>query len=412
MPPRSSRASAVEAARTRARSSRSSANKRVPVIPPSPVDDDSNELDTVADPSDEEEVSSEEEVKPKGRGGKISQNVNKPTPRTTRDRTSTASDVSIASAAPKSNARAAKAKPPAKKSVVQKVTGVRRSTRASSVAASVDEDDEEEEEEEEVVQPKRRAARGRAILSPSPSVADEEEEDVKPVIKRGKKKVSIVAPPSPEPVEEEDEAELETVASEEESVDEEEARPAPGPATPLKRTPTKAKSKRVILDSPSASEADDDVQEMLKPVEPAPVVDVEMAAAPPVEQVEEAAVEPVEEEQVVPEVAEQPPPPVVEEPIPAPVPIVNLAPTAHDLASAARMAALNHAANEAQREKEREGKPRLVIHQMVLEDFKSYRGRGVIGPFHKVSLPPLRSEKCTLIQDTVILIDCWTERIR
>ena len=58
--------------------------------------------------------------------------------------------------------------------------------------------------------------------------------------------------------------------------------------------------------------------------------------------------------------------------------------SAHDLASAARMAALNHAAQEKEREKEREGKPRLVIHQMVLEDFKSYRGRGVIGPFHKV----------------------------
>ncbi|SCZ99488.1 BZ3500_MvSof-1268-A1-R1_Chr3-1g06035 [Microbotryum saponariae] len=59
------------------------------------------------------------------------------------------------------------------------------------------------------------------------------------------------------------------------------------------------------------------------------------------------------------------------------------APTAYDLAAQARAAALNHAALEKQREKEREGKPRLVIHQLVLEDFKSYRGRGVIGPFHK-----------------------------
>jgi hypothetical protein len=30
------------------------------------------------------------------------------------------------------------------------------------------------------------------------------------------------------------------------------------------------------------------------------------------------------------------------------------------------------------------GKPRLVIHQMVLENFKSYQGRHIIGPFHKV----------------------------
>ncbi|KAK4047568.1 Structural maintenance of chromosomes protein 4 [Microbotryomycetes sp. JL201] len=67
-------------------------------------------------------------------------------------------------------------------------------------------------------------------------------------------------------------------------------------------------------------------------------------------------------------------------PTPAPA---HIAPTAYDLAAAARMAALNHAALEKEREKEREGKPRLVIHQLVLEDFKSYRGRNVIGPFHK-----------------------------
>ncbi|KAM0751211.1 RecF/RecN/SMC protein [Meredithblackwellia eburnea MCA 4105] len=57
--------------------------------------------------------------------------------------------------------------------------------------------------------------------------------------------------------------------------------------------------------------------------------------------------------------------------------------TAYDLVAQARLAAINHAATEKDREKELEGKPRLVIHQMVLEDFKSYRGRGVIGPFHK-----------------------------
>lgn len=31
-------------------------------------------------------------------------------------------------------------------------------------------------------------------------------------------------------------------------------------------------------------------------------------------------------------------------------------------------------------------KPRLIITQMVLENFKSYAGRQVIGPFHRVSL--------------------------
>ena len=32
-----------------------------------------------------------------------------------------------------------------------------------------------------------------------------------------------------------------------------------------------------------------------------------------------------------------------------------------------------------------EGTPRLVIHKMVLNNFKSYAGRVEIGPFHKVS---------------------------
>ncbi|KAK4048581.1 Structural maintenance of chromosomes protein 4 [Microbotryomycetes sp. JL221] len=68
----------------------------------------------------------------------------------------------------------------------------------------------------------------------------------------------------------------------------------------------------------------------------------------------------------------------------APTPAAaHMVPTAYDLAAAAREAALNHAALEKERERERDGKPRLVIHQLVLEDFKSYRGRNVIGPFHK-----------------------------
>ncbi|KAJ1997630.1 hypothetical protein GGI06_006442 [Coemansia sp. S85] len=36
--------------------------------------------------------------------------------------------------------------------------------------------------------------------------------------------------------------------------------------------------------------------------------------------------------------------------------------------------------------KEEAGKPRLIITQMVLENFKSYAGRQVIGPFHRVSI--------------------------
>lgn len=68
----------------------------------------------------------------------------------------------------------------------------------------------------------------------------------------------------------------------------------------------------------------------------------------------------------------------------APTVAPQLAPTAHDLAAAARQAAIQHAAKEKERERELAGKPRLVIHQLVLENFKSYRGREVIGPFHKV----------------------------
>ena len=403
MAPRSSRSVVAETAPTRARSTRTPANKRA-VIPPSPAQSDSDDSPDQAESSESSEEEEETENKPKARGGKNLQNNNKPTSRITRDRTSTASDLSTSSAVPKSSARLTKGKAALKKTVVAQVVGARRSTRASSVAASVNEDEEEEEEEEEIVAPKRRAGGRRAIASPSPSVPDEEEEDVKPIIKRSRKKVSIAAPPSPEPVKEEEEADLETVASEEDTVDEEEARPVPSPSKPLKRTPTKPKSKRIVPESPSASEEDDDVQEMLKPVEPVPDVDTEMAAVPEV-------VPEVEEEVATPEAIDQPPPPIIEEPAPAPIPIVNLAPTAHDLASAARMAALNHAANEAQREKERKGKPRLVIHQMVLEDFKSYRGRGVIGPFHKVSLPfHIDESRMLILCDQVFLVDCWTER--
>ena len=34
----------------------------------------------------------------------------------------------------------------------------------------------------------------------------------------------------------------------------------------------------------------------------------------------------------------------------------------------------------------KEGEPRLMIKQIVNENFKSYAGTKIIGPFHKVSL--------------------------
>ena len=46
---------------------------------------------------------------------------------------------------------------------------------------------------------------------------------------------------------------------------------------------------------------------------------------------------------------------------------------------------------------------RIVITHLVLNNFKSYAGRQVIGPFHTVH----RYLSCILIVK-VVLIDCWT----
>lgn len=50
---------------------------------------------------------------------------------------------------------------------------------------------------------------------------------------------------------------------------------------------------------------------------------------------------------------------------------------------------------------------RLVIHKLVLVNFKSYAGRQVIGPFHKVRLSSLR--RFSLIPLPVIFSDCWAK---
>ena len=105
---------------------------------------------------------------------------------------------------------------------------------------------------------------------------------------------------------------------------------------------------------------------------------------------EEAEGDKEEEEPGEPEAATASVPEPDDEPEPAPASTPataqadELAPTAQSLAAAARNAALNHVAIEREREREKQGRPRLVIHQIVLENFKSYRGREVIGPFHKV----------------------------
>lgn len=61
---------------------------------------------------------------------------------------------------------------------------------------------------------------------------------------------------------------------------------------------------------------------------------------------------------------------------------------------------------------EHKGKPRLMIKKMVLENFKSYQGTRVIGPFHKVihritnHMVGGGHESDT---STELLVDRWTE---
>ena len=60
-------------------------------------------------------------------------------------------------------------------------------------------------------------------------------------------------------------------------------------------------------------------------------------------------------------------------------------------------------------------KSRLVIHKMVLVNFKSYAGRQEIGPFHKVNyhLDNLLQLKLTFsMPTTVVLLHCGSQRIR
>jgi structural maintenance of chromosome 4 len=53
-------------------------------------------------------------------------------------------------------------------------------------------------------------------------------------------------------------------------------------------------------------------------------------------------------------------------------------------------------------EEDKGPKPRLVIHKIVLVNFKSYAGRQEIGPFHKVR----GLESCSVVLDTLIVFLC------
>ncbi|GAA5853566.1 hypothetical protein JCM8547_002508 [Rhodosporidiobolus lusitaniae] len=308
-----------------------------------------------------------------------------------------------------------------------------------------DEEEEEEEEEEEVVKPRSRRAPASsrtsstkkpssasskpasktALRSPPPHVEsssddDEEEEEEqakKQSASKGKKRVSLATRSPVKPVRKgeipsevdtETETEEEHVEEEQEEEDEQgseaetEVAPADAPApapngvdhagededeedaemeqTPQPVTPQKKKNKRAppAKNSKRAVVQDSDDEETEEADAAPPAAEEENAAAvePKAEDGDAAALPP--SAQRAPPSPSSPVKPLPPAPTPPPTAL-----TASALASIARQAALDHSLLAAQHAKEMEGKPRLVIHQLVLENFKSYRGRGVIGPFHK-----------------------------
>ncbi|KAL8276632.1 hypothetical protein RQP46_010981 [Phenoliferia psychrophenolica] len=258
-----------------------------------------------------------------------------------------------------------------------------RGTRASEASIAEDtpvEDEEDEDEDEEPVKPARRGPK-KALAPPSPAAAafvaqaaDSDSDDAA----------------SDEEQDEDEQVEAPVAADDSDDDEEsEDAAPPPPPAPKAKRAPARGKKAKVVeSDSDSDAPAPSPTPEVehvkleepvaaQRPSTPSADSDDDVAAdlLPQTPQNAHAAPQPDDEDDKEP--VEEPKAPV------EPTPVVNVAPTAYDLVAQARLAALNHAAQEKEREKEREGKPRLVIHQIILEDFKSYRGRGVIGPFHK-----------------------------
>ncbi|GAA5842425.1 hypothetical protein JCM9279_005379 [Rhodotorula babjevae] len=323
----------------------------------------------------------------------------------------------------KTNGRASA--PSSRRGAAAPTAPARASSRraAASVAASESDEDEDEEdsaESEEEVAPSR-ARNGRATArasaasssrrapakkasepvappSPSPtpslneadeveedeeqdeageledSASEEEEEEVQPVKRKKRVSLAPASPvkqpvlPTPEPdssAAEEDAEDSAADVEEEEQVSDDQATPQP-PAPKAKKGKGKARAVE--------SDVEDDVEEE-PPAAAAPAALAAAAVAPP-----SPAPSNGERERSptpVPALEPEAPPP------PPPQPQQPTALTASQLAAIARQAAVDHAALASQRAKDLEGKPRLVIHQIVLENFKSYKGRGVIGPFHK-----------------------------
>ncbi len=50
---------------------------------------------------------------------------------------------------------------------------------------------------------------------------------------------------------------------------------------------------------------------------------------------------------------------------------------------------------------------RLIVDHIVLENFKSYAGRQVIGPFHEVIILKLRKQCLILLVNLEFYFYCW-----
>ncbi|GAA5926838.1 hypothetical protein JCM3775_007053 [Rhodotorula graminis] len=224
----------------------------------------------------------------------------------------------------------------------------------------VDEDEKEERDEQDEA-------------SEEEASASEEEEVVQPVKRKKRVSLAPTSPvkqpvlPTPEPdssaAEEDGEGSAAEAEEEEQASDDEET-----PQPPSARA-KKGKGKARAVESDVEDNADEEAAVAAAAAPAAPAVAPPSPAPSNGERERSATPVPALEPEAAP-----PPPPQPQQPT---------ALTASQLASIARQAAVDHAALASQRAKDLEGKPRLVIHQIVLENFKSYKGRGVIGPFHK-----------------------------
>ncbi|BGP12975.1 hypothetical protein JCM10213_006613 [Rhodosporidiobolus nylandii] len=410
---RSSAASTSTAKQQPARVARSTRTSRARVSEASTVDEDEEE-DEQQDSPAEDDDSDDEPVRPARRS--TASASRRPQARSARPPISSASTASTGSTSTRASVSAAsRARRSARLSAASEVS---TATTAEDEAEEGEQESEEEEEkqesededEEEKVKPRSRRAppsrrqskkakfeqEEQAVAPPSPAPSgaslaehsEEEEEEQSeeeelseeepaPVKQdKGKaRRVSHLPTPQPESgaedeeQEEQSEAETEVAGPSPDAVEQEEEG-TPPPVTPAKsRAKGKGKA-RVVESSDDEDEetaAGGEEEKLLTPSAGQPLPAVGVAPRSPSPTPAPAS----------------PAPAAVAAPAPPPPPAQSTALTASSLASIARQAALEHAAEAATRAKELEGKPRLVIHQLVLENFKSYGGRGVIGPFHK-----------------------------